>query len=139
MKTKILKIASCLCGGIKLKTRGKHRYIINCHCMMCMKFHGHYAAYTSIKEKNIIFICKKTLKWYRSSKSAKRGFCSICGSSLFFKRLNSENISIAAGIFNNPTKLKWQKKHEENLTGTTKAHKPDGSLAFDSKNYMKKY
>jgi len=40
---------------------------------------------------------------------------------------------------NNPIKFKWQKKHEENLTGTAKAHKPDGSLTFDSKKNMKKY
>ena len=40
---------------------------------------------------------------------------------------------------NNPIKFKWQKKHEENLTGTTKAYKPDGSLTFDSKKNMKKY
>ena len=36
-------------------------------------------------------------------------------------------------------KFKWQKKHEENLTGTSKAHKPEGSLAYDSKKNMKKY
>ena len=40
---------------------------------------------------------------------------------------------------NNPIKFKWQKKHEENLTGTAKAYKPDGSLTFDSKKDMKKY
>ena len=36
-------------------------------------------------------------------------------------------------------KFSWQKKHEENLTGTSKAHKPDGSLASNSKKDMKKY
>ena len=36
-------------------------------------------------------------------------------------------------------KFTWQKKHEENLTGTAKAYKPDGSLTFDSKKNMKKY
>ena len=40
---------------------------------------------------------------------------------------------------NNPVKFKWQKRHEENLTGTKKAYKPDGSLTFDSKKNMKKY
>ena len=40
---------------------------------------------------------------------------------------------------NNLIKFKWQKKHEENLSGTAKAHKPDGSLTFDSKKNMKKY
>ena len=39
----------------------------------------------------------------------------------------------------NPVKYKWQKKHKENLTGTSKAYKPDGSLSLDSKKNMKKY
>ena len=39
----------------------------------------------------------------------------------------------------NTNKFLWQKKHEANLTGTKKAHKPEGSLAFDSKKNMKKY
>ena len=40
---------------------------------------------------------------------------------------------------NNLNKYKWQKKHEENLTGTTKAYKPSGSLKSDSKGNIKKY
>ncbi len=39
----------------------------------------------------------------------------------------------------NFNKFQWQKKHEENLTGTDRAYKPDGSLASDSKKSMKKY
>ena len=33
----------------------------------------------------------------------------------------------------------WQKKHEENLTGTERAYKPEGSLATNPKKNMKKY
>ena len=36
-------------------------------------------------------------------------------------------------------KFPWQKQHEENLTGTIKAYKPEGSLAIDSKKDIKKY
>ena len=39
----------------------------------------------------------------------------------------------------NLTKFNWQKKYEENLTGTIKAYKPDGALNSDSKTDMKKY
>ena len=39
----------------------------------------------------------------------------------------------------NTIKFKWQKEHEENLTGTAEAYKPDGSLASDSKKNAKKY
>ena len=33
----------------------------------------------------------------------------------------------------------WQKKYEGNLTGTERAHKPEGSLAINPKKNMKKY
>jgi len=58
------------------------------------------------KNRMLNFLKKKTLKWFRSSKRAKRGFCRKCGASLFFKFIGSNNISIAAGMFNGPTKLK---------------------------------
>ena len=105
MKKVSLK-ASCLCGSIQFKTEGYHTDVRNCHCIQCMKTHGHYAAYTSVEEQNIKFIKKKTLKWFRSSKGAKRGFCSKCGASIFFKSLKKKDIHIAAGMFNKPVKLK---------------------------------
>ena len=100
------KLITCLCGGIKFKTKGKLRHVINCHCSQCVKTHGNFASYTSTLQKDIHFVSKKTIKWYRSSKFAKRGFCSTCGASIFFKSLSSEYISISAGMFKNPTKLK---------------------------------
>ena len=39
----------------------------------------------------------------------------------------------------NVNKFSWQKKHEENFTGTQKAYKPEGSLHSDTKKSMKKY
>ena len=39
----------------------------------------------------------------------------------------------------NVKKFEWQKTYEENLTGTSKAHNPEGSLRSKSKKNMKKY
>ena len=36
-------------------------------------------------------------------------------------------------------KFNWQKEHQENLTGTSKAYKPEGSLSSNTKKNMKKY
>ena len=102
---KISSRGSCLCGGVKFTTKGFHRHISNCHCIQCMKTHGNFAAYTAIRDLNVKFLSKKTLKWFKSSKRARRGFCKKCGASLFFKVISSNNISIAAGMFNSPTKL----------------------------------
>ena len=98
--------ASCLCKGIKIKTNGKHRNVSNCHCIQCRKTHGIYGAYSNVKNKDIKFLNKKTLRWFKSSNNAKRGFCNKCGASIFFKFKNTDNISIAAGMFDEPTKLK---------------------------------
>ena len=105
MKKLSLK-ASCLCGAIKLRTQGYHRNVQNCHCIQCMKTHGHHAAYTNVEERNVKFLKKRTLKWFKSSKRAKRGFCNKCGASLFFKIVGAKTISIAAGMFDRPIKLK---------------------------------
>ena len=98
--------ASCLCKGVNMKIKGEFRPVINCHCIQCSKTHGNYAAYTSILEGNIVFQSKKTLKWFQSSKNAKRGFCKNCGASIFFKRFGSKAISLSAGLLQNPTGLK---------------------------------
>ena len=105
-KTNKTYYANCLCGGIKIKIKGKLRYVSNCHCSQCMKTHGNFASYTSCEEQDLDFLSQKTLKWFFSSKIAKRGFCLKCGASFFYKKLDSQRISIAAGMLKNPTKLK---------------------------------
>ena len=98
--------ASCLCKGVKFKTSGEHRDVSNCHCIQCRKTHGIYGAYSNVKDNELKFLSNKTLRWFKSSKKAKRGFCNKCGASIFFKFENSDTISIAAGMFDVPTKLK---------------------------------
>ena len=99
----------CLCGGVKFSTKGFHREVSSCHCIQCMKTHGNFAAYTRIDDDNLKFKSKKTLKWFRSSKKAKRGFCSRCGASIFFKINKSKTISISAGMFDKSLNLKTNK------------------------------
>ena len=110
MKKKVqTQIAKCLCGGIKIKTIGKLRYVINCHCKQCMKTHGNFAAYTRVADTCLKFQSKKTLKWFKSSKRAQRGFCSRCGASIFFKVNKSKTTSISAGMFDKSLKVKTNK------------------------------
>jgi hypothetical protein len=98
---------SCLCGGVRFQVRGPLRDVVNCHCGQCLRFHGHYAAYTAASRDHVqIFDPKHLLKWYRSSNKARRGFCARCGSSLFWDRFSAETLSIAAGSLDQPTWLR---------------------------------
>ena len=50
---------------------------------------------------------------------------------IHFTKKNKPNDSL--------NKYKWQKQHQENLTGTKDAYKPTGSLRHNIKNNIKKY
>ena len=97
---------SCLCKKISFEIKNECRYSVFCHCQMCQTSNAEFSSYTKVKKENLNFKSKKTLKWFKSSKSAKRGFCNKCGASIFFKFKNSDNISVAAGMFNGKTGLK---------------------------------
>ncbi len=104
------KTGGCLCGAVRYEVTGEMRNIVNCHCSKCRKFHGHYGAYSQIFEKDLTFIEEKGLKWFESSTDetpgVQRGFCSACGSSLFWRPKGWEKISVAAGSLDDPTGLK---------------------------------
>lgn len=95
----------CLCGAVRYKARGKLRGVVNCHCGQCRRWHGHVAAYTNAALADFSLTGARHLKWYRSSKIARRGFCAKCGSSLFWQRHGGATIGIAAGTLDSPTRL----------------------------------
>ena len=74
-------LGGCLCGAIRYELRGPLRPIVNCHCGMCRRFHGHFGAYTSVSTGNLSYHGSREPSWYQSSSRARRGFCPSCGSS----------------------------------------------------------
>lgn len=45
------------------------------------------------------------ITWFASSADAERGFCSGCGSGLFWKNRHKADVSIMAGLFDAPNDL----------------------------------
>lgn len=93
---------SCLCGQVTYEVSGPLRPVVACHCVQCRKSSGHYVAATSAPRATVAISGKVT--WYRSSDTARRGFCAVCGSSLFWDSAG-ENMSIHAGTLDGPTGL----------------------------------
>ncbi|MCG3146130.1 MAG: hypothetical protein HONDAALG_03985 [Gammaproteobacteria bacterium] len=96
----------CECGAVRYRVRGAMRGVVNCHCKQCRRMHGHFGAYTSVARDQLTLINDAGLKWYRSSATVRRGFCSHCGASLFWDSEQLSTISIAAGTLDDPTGLK---------------------------------
>lgn len=96
---------SCLCGACAYEVHGPLRNVIACHCTQCRKQTGHYLAATNARLADFRLLRGDSLRWYRASPRAQRGFCATCGSTLFWQADGRETISIAAGSLDGPTGL----------------------------------
>lgn len=93
----------CLCNNVTFRVEGPLRPVIACHCVQCRKTSGHFVAATSAPRDSVTV--KGEVRWYQSSGTARRGFCGVCGSSLFWDGPGA-NLSIHAGVLDGPTGLR---------------------------------
>lgn len=93
----------CECGAVAFDVTGARETITFCHCSQCRRTSGHYWAATRADTANLTFRREDGLTWFRSSDQARRGFCKLCGSSLFYQPDGASHIGIAAGCLDLPT------------------------------------
>ena len=99
----------CYCGRVRYRASGVSRQVTECHCSQCRKQAGHRYASTGAKASDIEIEGAANVTWYRASPDAERGFCSTCGSHLFWKPSNEDYISILAASIDEPTGLRMAK------------------------------
>lgn len=100
-----MKTGGCLCGGVRYQITLELTGVTFCHCSMCRRWHGHVGAYAAVDHAGFALTSDRTLRWYASSPGARRGFCSECGSSLFWDEDGSTKMSICPGTLEAPTGL----------------------------------
>lgn len=94
---------SCLCGAIQFSVAGELDAPVACHCVQCRKQSGHFFASTNVKRDRLQITGTEQLTWFQSSAKVRRGFCSRCGSWLFWDPPAHDWTSIAMGAFDPPT------------------------------------
>ena len=101
-----IRNGSCLCGSVRYTISGCLSNVTACHCRQCRKQTGHYYAAARADESQFqISDAKGLIKWYRSSDEASRGFCSHCGSALFWKSDDSPYLSVLVGSIDGDSNL----------------------------------
>lgn len=99
----------CLCAGVQFETP-RPNHIDACHCGMCRRWNGGPFIGADFRE-DIKLTKSDTLTWYDSSEWAQRGFCSTCGSSLFYRLKNNDTFwSVAGGALDLPEGLSLGKE-----------------------------
>ena len=97
---------SCLCGKVRFTVEGDLPPPNACHCTRCRKHSGHYEASTDVPRSAIAIEGAEHVTWYASSEKVRRGFCSVCGASLFFDPPHLDWIAVSMGAFDTPTGTK---------------------------------
>lgn len=96
---------ACLCGAVRYAVIGPLRPVVVCHCSQCRRQTGHYLAATSVPLERFSLRADGTLRWYNASDTAERGFCSACGSVLFWRPVGGTGISFTPGTLDGPSGL----------------------------------
>jgi len=94
---------SCLCGAVTFEVAGELHPPDACHCRQCRKQSGHYFASTDVPRSAVTVHGGDKVTWFRSSEKVRRGFCSICGSALFWDPLEKDWTGLSMGAFDGPT------------------------------------
>ena len=100
---------SCLCGAVTFEVSGELKPPDACHCSQCRKVSGHYWASTDIPRAALKVNGEHNVAWFRSSEKVQRGFCSTCGSTLFWDPIQKDWIAVSMGAFDAPTDSRLEK------------------------------
>ena len=93
----------CQCGRIRYRADVKSDDAYLCHCRMCQRATGGFAAaFVGVKQADVRWAGEPD--WYDSSPIAKRPFCSRCGTPLGFQFVEgSANMDLTIGSFDDPS------------------------------------
>lgn len=97
---------SCLCKAVSFEVTGAIPAPDACHCTQCRKQSSHFFVSSDIPRSQVTIQGGDNVTWYQSSEKARRGFCSTCGSFLFWDPLHKDWIGVAMGAFEKPTNTK---------------------------------
>ena len=77
---------TCLCGAVRLEIdEPLEKAPEACHCSQCRKQTGNFFVGVNVRRSAMRVTGEDRISWYQSSEKVQRGFCSTCGSVLFWR------------------------------------------------------
>ena len=109
MTTPIKASARCLCGSVSMTAQNVSSKLEACHCSMCRKWGGGPALVVD-SGNDVEIDGAENVSVFNSSEWAERGFCSNCGTHLFYRLKDSNQHIIPAGFFDGIDELEFEKQ-----------------------------
>ncbi|MBO9671017.1 MAG: GFA family protein [Sphingobium sp.] len=93
-----------MCGACRYETQAEPINIRACHCRMCQKAIG-----ATFNARVLVPLDSLTVEgpvgWYSSSDLLRRGFCTVCGTTLFSERQSANAIGLTMGSLDDPDRF----------------------------------
>jgi hypothetical protein len=94
----------CLCGAVTFSADVAKREVDACHCSMCRRWSA--GPYIGLPFDGALALeGAENVGVYKSSDWAERGFCKVCGSSLFYHLLGTDHYSLSANALDDQSGL----------------------------------
>lgn len=92
----------CQCGAVRYQAQVDEPRAYYCHCRMCQKAFGNvFATFFNLPKAHVRWTTREP-DWFASSKVARRGFCSRCGTPLSFEYHDSPRMDLSVGSLDDP-------------------------------------
>ncbi len=99
----------CLCGAVSFTADFADPKVEACHCTMCRSWTS--GAYLSVAhDGEVTFDGGENIGTYRASTWGERGFCKVCGSSLYWRLQDSDHYAFSAGTLEDQSALRFTKQ-----------------------------
>jgi hypothetical protein len=93
----------CMCGAVRFRLIGPPYEIDYCHCHSCRKHTGAPVSVFADCKRNVVEWTKGAPTLYESSAGVRRGFCSVCGSTLTYENDDiADEVHIHIGALDRP-------------------------------------
>lgn len=93
----------CLCGAVRFTGTTKEPKVAACHCSMCRRWSS--GPYFEVVCTDVVFEGEDNITKYRSSDWAERAFCKTCGSNLYYRMIDSDELQLSAGLLDDQSNL----------------------------------
>ncbi len=94
----------CLCGGVTFTATIGNTDYHACHCSMCRRWTG--GPLMAVTAESVTFTGADKITRYKSSDWAERGFCTACGTGLFYYLIPAQQYILSIGAFDDADAFK---------------------------------
>ncbi|MEM1159845.1 MAG: GFA family protein [Pseudomonadota bacterium] len=94
----------CLCGTVRLSASLPETTFLACHCGQCRRWTGGGPLY-AIRAEGVEITGSETIEEFKISAWGARGFCRLCGTTLYWKMQDRGIDSLAVGLLDDQSGL----------------------------------